>query len=158
MFGAKLLNFMHQEFLTIQALLHYALETPGHQGKGIYIVGPVNDKLASQISSSTGLQVAGYRITIDHSALIHTLRQHGQAMEVLRGQLVVTEADLLELANWLAAPMLVADAGQHKGQLQCLRFEIATSTARLVAIMEVRTRKDRQQLALKTLYKKRPAA
>lgn len=149
---------MHQEFLTIQSLLHYALATPGHQGKGIYIVGPVTDELAGKISFSTGLQVAGYRITIDHSAIIHTLRQHGQAMEVLRGQLIVTEADLLNLAEWLSNPAQVADAGQLKGQLQCLRFEKTTPTARFVAIMEVRTRKGRQQLALKTLYKKRPAA
>jgi hypothetical protein len=132
---------MHQEFLTIQDLLQYALETPGHQGKGIYIVGSVTEELASKISFSTGLQVAGYRITIDHSAIIHTLRQHGQAMEVLRGQITVTAADLLDLAEWLASPTQVADAGQIKGQLQCLRFEQITSSARLVAIMEVRTRK-----------------
>jgi hypothetical protein len=132
---------MHQEFLTIQDLLQYALETPGHQGKGIYIVGSVTEELASKISFSTGLQVAGYRITIDHSAIIHTLRQHGQAMEVLRGQITVTAADLLDLAEWLATPTQVADAGQIKGQLQCLRFEKITSSARLVAIMEVRTRK-----------------
>lgn len=149
---------MHQEFLTIQDLLHYALETPGHQGKGIYIVGLVTDTLASKISLATGLQVAGYRITIDHSAIIHTLRQHGQAMEVLRGQMILAETDLLDLAEWLANPTRVADAGQMKGQLQCLLFEKITSTARLVAIMEVRTRRDRQQLALKTLYKKRPVA
>jgi hypothetical protein len=149
---------MHQEFLTVQDLLHYALETPGHQGKGIYIVGSVTDELAGKISFSTGLQVAGYRITIDHSAIIHTLRQHGQAVEVLRGQITVTEADLLDLAEWLACPDQVADAGQIKGQLQCLRFEKTTSSARLVAIMEVRNRKERQQLALKTLYKKRPIA
>ena len=149
---------MHQEFLTIQSLLHYARETPGHRGKGIYVVGTVSDELASEIIASAGLQVADYRITIDHSAIIHTLRQHGQAIEVLRGQMIITETDLLDLAEWLPSPTQVADAGQHKGQLQCLRFEKITPTAQLIAIMEVRTRRDRQQLALKTLYKKRPVA
>ena len=99
MFGTNPLNFMHQEFLTIQSLLHYARETPGHQGKGIYIVGTVSNELVSEIMASTGLQVAGYRITIDHSAIIHTFRQHGQDVEVLRGQLIITEADLLNLAE-----------------------------------------------------------
>lgn len=72
--------------------------------------------------------------------------------------MAVTEADLLDLAEWLANPTQVADAGQIKGQLHCLRFEKITSSARLLAIMEVRTRKERRQLALNTLHKKRLTA
>jgi len=146
---------MHQEFTSITTLLQYAQETPGHLGKGVYVVGTVSESLAADISNCSGLNVVGYRITIDHSAIIHALRQHGQAVEVLRGQLPVDQADVIDLAGWLPTPTVVSDAGQLKGRLRCLRFELSTVTSRTIAILEVRTGRSRTQLSLKSLLQKK---
>ena len=104
------------------------------------------------------MQTLGFRITIDHSSILHIFRQHGQeASEALRGQLPIERVDILLLAQWLTSPDFLEDAGQKPGENRCLRFQRALGSELTTAILSVRTGRLKQQLSLKTMYKKRLA-
>lgn len=150
---------MHKEFFSIVNLLDYALFTPDQLGKGVYVAGKVDLALSQAIVNAIHVQTLGFRITIDHSSILHVLRQHGQeTTEQLRGQLPVGNADFLGLAQWLGAPDYVEDAGQNPGETRYLRFLRAHDEELTTAVMSVRTGRLKQQLSLKTMYKKRLAA
>lgn len=160
MFGLKSTKhfLMHCEFNTITELLNYALHTPDQFGKGIHVVGTVSQELANSINSVIGLPTLGLRITIDHSSILHVFRQHGKDQtERLRGQLPVTATDIVQLAEWLAQPDYVEDAGQKAGEPRCLRFFHAHANELITVVLSVRMGRQKQQLSLKTMYKKRLA-
>jgi len=98
-------------------------------------------------------------LLIDSDGIRHTLAQHGVAKakaEMARGQIPIIEADLLDLAEWLHRPTAVR-AGQAKpGKQPRVEMQWETPAGTTVAIMEWRP--GRQQLALVTMYKKKPAA
>lgn len=149
---------MHQEFYTIKKLLDYALFARARLGKGVFVAGKFDLTLAQAIGEAVGTQTMGFRITIDHGSILHVFRRHGQeATEQLRGQLPVEEADILALSDWLTSPDSVQDAGQKLGEVRCLRFLRAHNNELTMVVLSIRTARFKQQLSLKTMYKKRLA-
>jgi hypothetical protein len=147
---------MHQEFQKIEELLDYALRTPGLFGKGVHAIGKVDAALAQAIREAIQTDTLAFRITVDHSSILHVFWQHGdESTEALRGQLPIGNTDVLMLAQWLTRPDYVEDAGQNPGETRCLRFKWTHGNELTTVILNVRTGRRKQQLSLKTMYKKR---
>lgn len=99
-----------------------------------------------------------FNLLIDSDAVRHTFRQHGPAnskFEAARGQIPIQEQDILALAEWLPTLTSVA-AGQVKpGKQPRVEATRVDNSGTTVVVLEWRP--SRQQLALVTVYKKRPA-
>ncbi|UYZ64158.1 PBECR3 domain-containing polyvalent protein [Hymenobacter weizhouensis] len=142
---------MHQEFQTIQELVEYALQD-GPQDKGMYTFGHVSQQLSDTIWEATGKSVHQYQITINNSAIRHTIKQHGGSRERLRGQIPVEPDDFLVLEEGILAPQQIYDAGQKPGQeVASLKFVLVTASGNV--ILNVHPGKRRQYLAVKTIHK-----
>ncbi len=115
--------------------------------------------VAREVAAALGTAVVELNLLIDSDGIRHTLAQHGVAKakaEMARGQIPIIETDLLDLAEWLHQPTAVC-AGQAKpGKQPRVEMQWKTPAGTTVAIMEWRP--GRQQLALVTMYKKKPAA
>ncbi|WP_046242431.1 hypothetical protein [Hymenobacter terrenus] len=68
---------MHQQFYKIEELLDYALLTPGLLGKGVHTIGNVDAAMAQAIREAIQTETLDFRITIDHSSILHVFWQHG---------------------------------------------------------------------------------
>ncbi len=150
---------MHYEFTTLAELLYYTQKTAGNAIKGFCRFGLLTEATAQAVKAilNEGSQV--YELLVESDSIRHTLAQHGIAKakaEIARGQIPIIETDLLDLANWLHQPTAVR-AGQAKpGKQPRIEMQWETATGTTVVIIEWRP--GRQQLALVTMYKKKPAA
>lgn len=150
---------MNQEFVALQALLTFTAAPAPARSKGFYRLGFVTKAVAELIAQILNTAERAYELILDSDSIRHTLAQHGLAnakAELMRGQIPLVEADLLALPNWLPLATKV-QAGQFKsGKQPRLELELEEATGITTVIMEWRP--GRQQLALVTMYKKRPAA
>lgn len=146
---------MSQEVTTLPALLIFTANPSARGGKAFCRLGALPLPVAQEVAAALGTTVMEFNLLIDSDGIRHTLAQHGVAREkaeIARGQIPITEADLLDLANWLHRPTAVC-AGQAKpGKQPRVEMQWETPAGTTVAIMEWRP--GRQQLALVTMYKK----
>ncbi|OUO94740.1 hypothetical protein [Cloacibacillus sp. An23] len=69
------------------------------------IISGVQQWLSDTVLQSRGLDIAGYRHCIDTSSVRHIFKQHGdEKSERSRGQIPVTENDLLKIPEVIASP------------------------------------------------------
>ena len=67
-------------------------------------LGPVSQELAAA-AQKNGVDIAGYRHNIENSAVTHIIKKHGnKAQEEKRGQIAVTEEDLLNIPEIINNP------------------------------------------------------
>lgn len=113
----------------------------------------VSDQEAEQIKAATGLDVAGYKHTIDSFAIRHTYQKHGNAkLEALRGQLPVTREDILRIPEIVASPDEITSLGKDALKNELIRYRKAFNGTTYY-VEEVRNK--RGELAAKTLWKTR---
>lgn len=76
----------------------------------------VDSAEAARIEAATGYDVAGHYHALDHSALLHIHKQHGDARkETLRGQYAVTRDHIARLHQLHSDPKVVIKAGKPLG-------------------------------------------
>ena len=149
---------MRHEFTDLAELLQ-SLTQPVYTD-GFCVIAEVPPALAKEISRVAGLEATGFNIVLDRSGIQHTLKQHGQAKaaaEFARGQVPIENADFETLPHWLAAPHRI-DVGQPrpaKLALPCVECRFSHPSGQYCGVLEFRS--GRKELALVTMYKKRPA-
>jgi hypothetical protein len=121
--------------------------------------GFVGEQEARNLQAGTGLEItAGYAHLIDASAIRHTLSHHGDPVqEAQRGQIAVTREDFQKIPEIIRAhdgkPEYV---GKDERGLDLVRYEKSFDGETIYVVEEVRIK--RNQLALKTIYKRQAPA
>ena len=150
---------MRQEFFSLSELLHFTAANPHSNTKAFCRLGCLPLPVARLVAQVLRTKELFFELIIDSDAIRHTIAQHGSArsqLEALRGQLPIQEADFSAPAGWLPN-ILGAAPGQTKpGKQPRVEVSLLTNTEITTAILEWRP--GRKQLALVTIYKKRPAA
>ena len=115
-------------------------------------LGTVSDKTATDILQLTGQDVSGWQVSIDESAVRHTLKQHGNTeQEAKRGQVAVNHDDFKKIFE------IIHDYDELSlGDEQNTVKFVKNIGEQFVLIEEMRLR--RKKLSLKTMYKKKQPA
>lgn len=112
-------------------------------------LGLATQREVDTVRKLTGRDVAGSDWTLDASAVRHAMARHSSAgVEVSRGQIPLGPSDFGRLGWLLAAPDKVERAEDSPTGLPVLRVSRETSSARLVALFEIR----RGRMALVTMW------
>lgn len=159
MFGADSKNDMRQEFFTLSELLAFTAANPHSNTKAFYLLGYLKQPVAQTVALLVDSDELIYELVVDSDAIRHIFAQHGAAksqLEAKRGQLPITEAEILYITYWLPNVTTAASGQAKPGKQPRVEVELTNSTGTTVAILEWRP--GRRQLALVTMYKKRPAA
>ncbi|OHV24949.1 hypothetical protein EOS93_25160 [Rhizobium sp. RMa-01] len=83
----------------IQSLLDFVRGAPANETKTVEL-GQVSPEVAAAVKDSSGLDVSGYTHTVDAFAVRHIFKRHGdEKAETSRGQLPITEADILAIPD-----------------------------------------------------------
>ncbi|MFN3856533.1 MAG: hypothetical protein ACK4RV_02205 [Caulobacter sp.] len=119
-------------------------------------LGEVSDWLVKQ-GQEAGVNLAGFTHRIDSSAVNHIIKQHGDAArEERRGQVGITEEDILSIPTILAAPdQVVFGAKNNRGQ-DLVAFVKTLPDGHVLYVEEVRV--GRKDLATATMRKFPPAS
>ena len=115
-------------------------------------LGTVSDKTATDILQLTGQDVSGWQVSIDESAVRHTLKQHGNTeQEAKRGQVAVNHDDFKKIFE------IIHDYDELSlgNEQNTVKF-VKNIGEQFVLIEEMRLR--RKKLSLKTMYKKKQPA
>ncbi|MGI4865542.1 MAG: hypothetical protein ACRYFZ_16595 [Janthinobacterium lividum] len=150
---------MNQEFIELSSLLAFAKTATKMGDKAFCRLGRASETVVQQAAIILNISIQEFEIVVDSDAIRHTLAQHGVAkskLEIARGQIPIVETDLLALSDWVLQAATMR-AGQVKaGMLPRLEIEQVEASGTTIAIVEWRP--GRRQLALITMYKKRPVA
>ena len=118
-------------------------------------LGELSKNATSIIKSSTGLELDGYVHSIDEASIRHILNRHGdEKTEQARGQLPITEADLLKIPEIVNNPDSVEKVDSNNSDVETLIFKKKIGD-NYVSVQEVRS--GRKKLTAKTLWKVRAA-
>jgi hypothetical protein len=100
-----MLNKINEDLqIQIEALYEFALNNSHneYQVVDMFIIEPA---LAQRILEETGVDVAGFVVSIDNYSILHTLLRHGNPVkEALHGQIAVTKADFMQIPDILSSP------------------------------------------------------
>lgn len=108
-------------------------------------------------AQGVGIDIADYRHIIDGFAVRHILKQHGnEGAEARRGQMAVTEADILSIQKVISEPDAVAFG--HKTRLGRDAVIYAKVMPDNTAVMVEELRTKRGEAAVNTMWKKASAA
>jgi hypothetical protein len=123
--------------------------------KVVHVIGPVQPAAAAQIKTGADLDLAGYSMIFDNSAIRHTLKNHSNAKtEESRGQLAVTMEDFGLIPQILGQADAVHSDGHTKLGLVAVVFDKVVDGVGYRLIQEVRAK---QVLAMTSLRKKKRA-
>lgn len=112
---------------------------------------PVSDAMVAQ-AKEHGLDLDGYVHVLDHNAVNHVIKNHGDAKaEQNRGQVQVTDSDFQTIVDVIANPDNVEFGLKTNQGLDAVQYTKTLSDGRTVVIEEVRNR--RGKLALRTMWK-----
>ena len=137
----------HRGKTDIDTLLEVATSRGGGN-QSFTNLAKVTDETAKKIKDILGIDVTGFDIGIDESAIRHTLNQHGnEQTEQKRGQTAVTQQDFALVAE-ITNNADVIKKGNSENTLQ---FEKQIGSL-YVVVQELRIGKGK--LSLKTMYKK----
>ncbi|MDO5288544.1 MAG: PLxRFG domain-containing protein [Pseudomonadota bacterium] len=127
--------------------------------KAFIEIAPVSDDVAARVKTDAGLDVAGFKHSLDESAIRHIIGSHGnQAVERARGQEAITEDDFARLQEVVASPDKIERGHDTDDGKPTVVFQKSIGGT-MYYVQEVRNR--RGKLAAKTLWKTRgvpPAA
>ncbi len=119
-------------------------------------LGQVTPELAETIFAATGLRLSGYLHVLDHYAVRHALKEHGdEGRERRRGLEAVTETTFRLVPLVVLSPDEIEPAGQTSTGLDVLRFKKRIN-GHLVVVEEVRA--GTNLLAVITVSQRRAAA
>ena len=136
----------------LQKLVEFALTAPKNQNFTV-ILGELKPHEVIEIEKKTGLNLEGYTHIVDRFAVGHTLKVHGnEKEEALRGQVAVTPQDFKKIPRILKTDNIVYQGKNSKG-LDCILYEAIIGNT-YYYVVEVRTK--RKQLAMTTMYKRKP--
>jgi hypothetical protein len=135
----------------IEDLVDYALSDISTNNMFVSL-GLLTTKQVRKIKAVTNLDLSGYEIVIDKSAVRHTIKNHGNIKtEKLRGQIAVTEKDF-NLIPTIITTGKIKYLGVNKVGRDIIEYEAKINDA-YYCVQEVRTKK--RTLALQTMYKRK---
>lgn len=127
----------------IQVVLNAARE-PGHAPQKA-VLGQVSNWLANS-ASAAGLNIAGYSHVIDGSSVRHIIKNHfGAGREKARGQLPMSDADLLRLAEVIQSPDSVVFGTKNRLGKDQVAYVKRMDDGSILYLEEVRSK--RQEMA-----------
>jgi hypothetical protein len=113
----------------------------------------VSDTEAAEIKRKTGLDVKGYKHTVDSFGIRHAFTNHGDAKaEALRGQDAVTAADIAKIPEIVATPDNVENGGKSANGNDLIRYSKRLN-GNVYYVEEVRD--GRMELVAITMWKTR---
>lgn len=116
-------------------------------------LAPVTNSEAAEIQAKTGIDVSGYKHVADHSGVRHIWSEHGPVGENDSSLVPLNESDLLKIPSVIQNHDEVS-AGDITPQGQPTIVYRKRVNGHFIYVEEVRG-KDRQELAPKTMYKKK---
>ena len=139
---------MIEEILDLISYIKYS-EIEGTNKNKVLFLGEISEYTSSKIIEQSGINVEGFKISIDAYGVKHVLQGHGdKRRENQRGQQAVREEDFELMVQIINNPEIIFFDGTDRLGRDCFQFQ-ATFDSKYVIIMEIRT--GRKQLALKTM-------
>ena len=139
-------------FEEIEALVAFAFSDDTNRNRVVKL-GRINENQADLIKAKTELEVEGYNRIIDVYGVKHTFRQHGNPQtEEKRGQIAITKEDFLLIPQIIESENIIW-VGKNKLGKDCLLYEAIIEDV-FYYVEEIRV--GRKELALNTLYKRKP--
>ena len=116
------------------------------------VIADVSPSLVESLRKC-GLAIdAGWKHTLDNSAVRHTIKMHGSDKEVLRGQMPVTKEDLL-LIPYIVDQFDVITIERNRRNQDVIIYAKAMADGITYYVEEVR--QGRRELAASTMYKRK---
>lgn len=120
------------------------------------ILFPVSKSVSDKISELTGLDVSGYKYSIDKSEVNHAFNRHSnRKIEESRGQIPLEESDLLRLPEILENPDEIRSLGKDKMGRETVEFSKRFDDGTVVVYEAVLTKQ--KEIAFQTMFKKKPS-
>jgi hypothetical protein len=117
------------------------------------ILFTVEECVAQEIKRKAGVDVAGYRHTIDLSGVNHAIKNHGnEKSEAARGQIAITEKDFEKIPELITSPDSISYIGKDAKRNDVIRYAKKFNDE-LYLFEEIRT--GRKELAFETMYKRK---
>ena len=114
-------------------------------------IGYVSDKLLKE-AINNGVDLAGYKHSIDVYGVRHTLRNHGNALaEEKRGQVAVAESDLEKIPSIIYDYDKVSFTGKNKVGRETITYTKKIPDGTAIYVEEIRS--GNKELALNTMRK-----
>jgi hypothetical protein len=136
----------------IESLFDFAQNDITNKNKVVRL-GLIDDEQAETIEEKTEFNIKGYQRVIDVYGIKHALRQHGNKQtEEKRGQIAITKDDFLLIPQILMSENVIW-AGKNRIGKDCLLYEAVIDDV-FYYVEEIRS--GRKELALNTLYKRKP--
>ena len=125
-------------------------EIPGNENQAVrYAI--VGDEESEAIRIATGLDVKGYKHTVDSIGIRHALFQHGgKDKEVSRGQEAISQSDFARIPEIVANPDTVENAGKDSSGNYVIKYSKRYNGS-IFYVEEVRS--GRMELVSKTMRK-----
>jgi hypothetical protein len=136
----------------IKELVQFAINSKNTVNKKVEI-NIIDETEANFLKAKTGFDLLGYKRVIDKSSINHTIKNHGNAKtEASRGQIAITEKDF-ELIPQIVKSENIIYSGKSKLGLDCILYEIVIKDT-FYYVEEIR--KNKKELCLKSMYKRKP--
>ena len=111
---------------------------------GLGIMGGVQSWLADLTRDNLGIDISAYNHGVDTSSIKHIINQHGDtAGEASRGQIAVTENDLLMIPEIIAAPDYIVYGTKNRQGLDGIIYVKNHSNGSTYYVEEVRGKKSK---------------
>ena len=115
------------------------------------LLGRVSDGEAKAIKDSTGYDVSGFTHVWLSEDVRHIQNRHGVKTEKVKGQIGLTEADMIEALEAIKAPNKIEKGSPTRNGEPSIRFIKQTGTGEYTVVEVVRQKNKR--LAVKTMWK-----
>ena len=116
------------------------------------VISDVSANLVEDLRQRNVIVDVTWKHTLDNSAVCHTIRIHGSDKEALRGQLPVTEADLLLIPDIVQNYDIIIIEKNRRGQ-DVIIYSKEMADGVTYYVEEVR--QGRRELAASTMYKRK---
>jgi hypothetical protein len=134
-------------------IMHVLTEDKDTSTRKHEILFEVSPQVALRIKNATGIDVSGFKHSIDKSEMNHAKNRHSDAkVEQSRGQVPITNADFLMLPEILENPDSIRSIGKDKIGRETIVFEKLVEQNNIITYEAVLTGK--KELAFQTLFKK----
>lgn len=118
------------------------------------VLFPVSSTMSGRIKELTGLDISGYNYSIDKSDVNHAINRHSnKKIEESRGQLPLSEDDILRLPEVVNTPDNVRSLGKDKLGRETIEFSKQFEDGNVIVYEAVLTK--RKELAFQTMFKKK---
>ena len=116
------------------------------------VISPVSSKLVSDLQAKGILIDLSYNHTLDNNAIHHSLKRHGSVREALRGQIPITDEDLLRIPD-IVDNYETLDIKQNRRNQDIIIYSRNIGQGVTYYVEEIRF--GRRELAASTMYKRK---